>query len=339
MNLINILNLKASATSLREKTEFINLIFDKIKETGGTCSHFEDFLFDCAIKYKSVGNVKTARDLYEKLYSYQIDKHGIDNKSTLLTANNLSSTIMDIGIEENNYDLKKQSTELREQTLKYMENVFGINGNETLACAYNLAQNYISIDDLEGSCKMYKKSLLGRDITLGKDHEQTLDTVANLARVIGRLASEKLSSNDVSVLQDGLNMVDESLLLFNRALDGKSKVIGINHPSTQNCKDSMDAASSIRMHFISKLTSLGISHDDIQPQMPQELQEEEQDRYTIAQLQEWAGIIKALNPNEIEGNAEYNAAMDFIHNNTNNPQQLDQIGIQMKALLDVISST
>jgi hypothetical protein len=246
---------------------------------------------------------------------------------------------MDIGIEEKNNDIKRQSTKLREQTLKYMENVFGINGNETLACAYNLAQNYISIDDLEGSCKMYKKSLVGRDITLGKEHEQTLDTVANLARVIGRLASDKLDSSDVSVLQDGLNMADESLLLFKRALDGKSKVIGIIHPSTQNCKDSMDAASSIRMHFISKLTSLGISHDDTQPQMPQELQEEEQDKYTIAQLQEWAGIIKALNPNEIEGKVEYDAAMEFIHNNNNNPQQLDQIGRQMKALLEIISST
>ncbi|MEH6374508.1 tetratricopeptide repeat protein [Streptomyces sp. KLMMK] len=163
------------------------------------------------------GELKKARALHERVWSFYRRTRGEDHPRTLTSLNNLAAVLQDQGELETARTFHAHILYARERTL-------GPDHPSTLASLNNLAAVLQDQGELKKAQALHERALLTRERILGPDHPSTLASLNNLA----------------AVLQDQ-GELKKAQALHERALVTRERILGPDHPSTLASRSSLAA--------------------------------------------------------------------------------------------------
>jgi tetratricopeptide (TPR) repeat protein len=159
---------------------------------------------------KSLGQYALAETSHRKASSLRKDVLGPEHPDTLVSMNNLALVL-------NRQGKYEEAEAMNRQTLAMREKMLGPEHPDTLTSMNNLASVLNSQGKYKEAEAMNSQTLAMREKVLGPEHPDTLTSVHRLAHLLAK------------------HRVDESLLLYQRALAGYNTVLGKDHPTTVAC--------------------------------------------------------------------------------------------------------
>ncbi|KAJ5975009.1 hypothetical protein N7481_008716 [Penicillium waksmanii] len=177
--------------------------------------------------YLNQGKLKEAEEIYQRALAGKEKALGPDHISTLDTVNNLGVLYYDQG-------KLKEAEEMYQRALAGKEKARGPDHISTLNTANNLGVLYEVQGKLKDAEEMYQRALTGKEKALGPDHISTLDTVNNLG-VLYKVQGKLKDAEEMGLYkaQGKLKEAEEMDQLYQQALAGKEKALGLDHDKTQ----------------------------------------------------------------------------------------------------------
>ena len=136
----------------------------------------DEELFKQANVFEQRGDDSQAKVIWQKLHRRLVHHYGHDDLDALAIGCNLGNTMKRLG------ELA-QAEELQRQAVRGFRQK-GLYDVWTLEAMNNLAGTLCDKHDLEGAEQMHRETLTGRRQAMGGSHARTLQSVANLARVL-----------------------------------------------------------------------------------------------------------------------------------------------------------
>ena len=158
--------------------------------------------------YRSLGQLKEAAELHEKVLDASQRTLGMEHPDTLTSMNNLAGTYRSLG-------QLKEAAELHQKVLDTSQRTLGMEHPNTLTSMNNLAGTYRSLGQLKEAAELHQKVLDARQRTLGMEHPDTLTSMNNLAETYRSLGQLK-----------------EAAELHQKVLDARQRTLGMEHPDT-----------------------------------------------------------------------------------------------------------
>ncbi|GIM13817.1 hypothetical protein Vretimale_16879, partial [Volvox reticuliferus] len=175
----------------------------------------------------SLGRYDEAQKLQRRaLYGREVVL-GPDHPDTLASVNNLANALYDQGMYSDAMPLHRRALESRERVL-------GDEHPETLGSVDNLANVLQSLGRYKEAEPLQRRALAGRERVLGPDHPDTLASLGNLAVLLQSLAAggdEAAFPSSAAAATSG-GYLAEAESLHRRALVGRERVLGPDHPHT-----------------------------------------------------------------------------------------------------------
>jgi tetratricopeptide (TPR) repeat protein len=165
--------------------------------------------------YWSLGQVKEAAELHEKVLEAMQRKLGMEHPDTLNSMNNLAGTYWSLG-------QVKEAAELHEKVLEARQRKLGMDHPDTLSSMNNLAGTYRSLGRMKEAQELHAKVLEARQRKLGMEHPNTLNSMNNLAATYG-----------------SLGQVKEAAELHEKVLEARQRKLGMEHPDTLNSMNNL----------------------------------------------------------------------------------------------------
>ncbi|OQU98756.1 Tetratricopeptide repeat-containing protein [Cladophialophora immunda] len=252
--------------------------FRRNKVTENISSH----RFEKAFKVSELLAQQVQLEAAEQMYLLTLAGYekvlGVDHTSTLDTVHNLGGlycTQGKLGAAEKMY----------QRALAGYEKALGVDHTSTLDTVDNLGVLYRDQGRLDAAEKMYQRALAGKEKALGMDHTSTLYTVNNLgvlyrdqgagSRPHVDLHQDHTSTlytvNNLGVLYRDQGRLDAAEKMYQRALAGYEKALGVDHTSTLQTlvnmgtllclQQELSKAESVYQDTVSRFThSLGPDH-------------------------------------------------------------------------------
>ena len=206
------------------------------------------------------GELEKAEKMYRGVLAGREASAGPAHPKTLFAMNNLALFLQQAARFSPKSSLASaqliEAERLMRCALSGYETAKGADDSETLCCCNNLAQLLYVQEKIEDVEPLFRRAFLGNEQKLGPNHPSTLASVSNLARVLDdldqfeeasilyeRLLATKQGAdavtedtleevNELSKFYRRQNKFDKALPLSQRAVDGRSQVLGDHHPDT-----------------------------------------------------------------------------------------------------------
>ncbi|KXX75712.1 Kinesin light chain [Madurella mycetomatis] len=200
-------------------------------------------IHDLGSLYVDQGRVQEAEAMYQQALQGKERALGPDHTSTLDTINNL-------GCLYRNQGRLQEAEAIYQRALQGTGKALGPDHTSTLSTINNLGCLYIDQGRRAGSREaMYQRALQGIEKALGPDHTSALDIINNLGSLYrnqGRLRGGRgdISTgtarsystldtiNTLGSLYRNQSRLQEAEAMYQRALQGIEKALGLNHTST-----------------------------------------------------------------------------------------------------------
>ena len=206
------------------------------------------------------GELAKAEKMYRGVLAGRDASAGPAHPKTLFAMNNLALFLQQAARFSPKSTLASaqliEAERLMRCALSGYETAKGDDDSETLCCCNNLAQLLYVQEKIEDVEPLFRRAFLGNEQKLGPNHPSTLASISNLARVLDdldqfeeasilyeRLLATKQGAdavtedtleevNELSKFYRRQNKFDKALPLSQRAVDGRSHVLGCHHPDT-----------------------------------------------------------------------------------------------------------
>ncbi|KAL7269137.1 hypothetical protein RUND412_008210 [Rhizina undulata] len=211
--------------------------------------------------YEELAYYKQAEELCQIALTCYEKTFRKDHLSTLQSENNLGRIFYHLG----RYD---DALEKYEQVSVGRKKILGKNHISTLKTVQNIAVIFHYQGRYDEALELYQRALVGMEKTLGKDHPDTLNTLNNMASVFSNQGQY-----DEALEYYHQGQYDEALEYYQRALAGREKALGKDHPDTLNTVNNMARVFShqgqydeaLKLHqqaLVAREKTLGKDHSD-----------------------------------------------------------------------------
>ena len=158
--------------------------------------------------YLSLGRMKEAAELYEKVLEKRRRILGAEHPDTLTSMSNLASTYGDQG-------RMGEAAALKEEVLEKRRRILGAENPDTLASMNNLALTYWAQGRTGDAAALQEEVLEKRRRILGAEHPDTLT-----------------SMNNLTVMYAAQGRTGEAAALKEEVLEKRRRILGAEHPDT-----------------------------------------------------------------------------------------------------------